>query len=68
MIQLVPKEIENLLIFLARVDLKGNESEAHVEVKYKLSAMLNELKAPPAPVAVPIEEPVKPLMKEISEG
>ena len=68
MIQLVQKEIENLLIFLARVDLKGNESEAHVEVKYKLSAMLNELKAPPVVEEVPIEEPVKPLMKEVGDG
>lgn len=64
-VELNEQEIINALAFLARVDLKGNESEAHVQVKYKLSAMLNELKNPPVE-ETPIDEPIPEL--EAVEG
>jgi hypothetical protein len=45
--QLTPQDIQNALIFLNRVELKGNESMAHAEMQ-----------KPPAPAPeTPIDEP-----------
>lgn len=64
-VELNEQEIMNALVFIDRVDLKGNESEAHVQVKYKLSAMLNELRNPPKEEPA-IDEPLPEL--EAVEG
>ena len=36
---LTPQEIQGIVVFLNRVDLKGNESDAHAALKHKLLLM-----------------------------
>lgn len=38
--QLTPQEAKALLIFLNRVDLKGQESEVHAALKHKLTLIM----------------------------
>lgn len=53
------ENLKNLQIFLNRVDIKGNESIPHAEILIKIGQMLVDVRQPPAPGEVPIEEPVK---------
>lgn len=58
--QLTPQDIQNALIFLNRVELKGNESMAHAELMMKLQSLSQEMQKPPAPAPAPetpIDEP-----------
>lgn len=56
--QLTPQDIQNALIFLNRVELKGNESMAHAELMMKLQSFGQEMQKPPAPAPeTPIDEP-----------
>lgn len=43
---LTPEDLNNNIIFLNRVDLKGNESQAHAVLVAKFSAMLEATNAP----------------------
>jgi len=42
-IQLTPEQIRNLLVFLNRVQLQGNEAEALVQLKIILNNVLRNL-------------------------
>ena len=42
-LKLNPQEIQGILVFLNRVDLKGNESDAHAALKHKLNLMGSQL-------------------------
>ena len=62
------ENLKNLQIFLNRVDIKGNESIPHADILIKIGRMLVNVRQPPAPGEVPIEEPTKPPLKEVGEG
>lgn len=64
-IPLTTNDIQNAMVFLNRVDLKGNESMAHAELTMKLQSIGQSLQQAaqqanePAPAAeVPIDEPL----------
>lgn len=63
--QLTMQDVQNNLIFLERVDLKGKESLAHAELTMKLQQYFKELQqqaTDPAPAPVdetPIEQPIQ---------
>ena len=50
------QDLQNLQVFLSRVDLKGNESMAHAELMIKTANMAQELGNPPAPEPPSSEE------------
>jgi hypothetical protein len=68
------QDLQNMQVFLTRVDLKGSESMAHAELMIKIANGIQTLTNPPAPptevpapaptAEVPITDPLPELDKE----
>lgn len=67
--QLTANDIQNNLLFLNRVDIKGNEALPMAELQMKLQQIQRDLSVPPVvdDPELPPKEPAPPL-KDVSDG